>query len=83
MEHIVKQPTIIRTRHIGLIATGVCPVILSPIIEPYISLNRIGVIVFAIAFGLLVVECSLFTIIIRSMISKKTRLESWSIKIGL
>jgi len=80
MEHIIKQPPIIRLPHLGLIAMGICLVVLSLIVEPYISLNRTGVIVFAIAFGLLVVECTLFTVIIRSMIFKKTRLESWSRK---
>lgn len=80
MEHIIKQPPIIRLPHLGLIATGIFLVILSLIVEPYISLNRTGVIVFAIAFGLLMVECTLFTVIIRSMITKKTKLESWSKK---
>jgi hypothetical protein len=80
MEHSIKQPPIIRLQHLGLIALGICLVVLSLIVEPYISLNRIGIIVIAIAFGLLVVECTLFTVIIRSMISKKTRLVSWSKK---
>ena len=74
MEHIIKQPLIIRLPHLGLIAMGIFLVILSLIVEPYISLNRTGVIVIAIAFGLLIVECTLFTVIIRSMITKKTRL---------
>ncbi|SDH52855.1 hypothetical protein SAMN05421827_12811 [Pedobacter terrae] len=80
MEQIIKQPPIIKLPHLGLIAIGICLVVLSVIVEPYISLNRTGVIVFAIAFGLLVVECTLFTVIIRSMISKRTKLESWSRK---
>jgi hypothetical protein len=80
MEHIIKHPLIIRLPHLGFIAMGIFLVIVSLIVEPYISLNRTGVIVVAIAFGLLLVECTLFTVIIRSMIFKKTRLESWSKK---
>ena len=80
MEHIIKQPPIIRLPHLGLIALGIILVILALIGEPYILHNRSGIIVVAIALGLLMVEYTLLTIIIRSMISKKTRLNSWSKK---
>jgi hypothetical protein len=80
MEHIIKQQPIIRLPHLGLIALGIILVILALIGEPYILHNRSGIIVVAIALGLLMVEYTLLTIIIRSMISKKTRLNSWSKK---
>jgi amino acid transporter len=80
MENIIKQPPIIRLPHFGLMALGIILVILAVLSEPYILQNRSGIIVLAIALGLLIVECTLFTIIIRSMISKKTKLNNWSKK---
>ena len=51
MEHIIKQPPIIRLPHLGLIALGMILVILALISEPYILHNRSGIIVVAIALG--------------------------------
>lgn len=59
MEHIIKQPPIIRLPHLGLIVLGIILVILALISEPYILHNRSGIIVVAIALGLLMVELRL------------------------
>ncbi|SDM83139.1 hypothetical protein [Pedobacter antarcticus] len=80
MESIIQQPPIVRLPHLGFIATGIALVVLALISEPYIFQGKTGIIVFAIAFGLLMVEGTLFTVIIRSMVYKKTRLINWSKK---
>lgn len=78
MENLNEQRSIVRLPQMGLISIGITLVIIALVAEPF--LFNVNVVIFSLAFGLLLVEGTLLSIIYRSLISKKEKLKHWSKK---